>query len=54
MELRWYIQEIEKESISSWVSNGTQKYTERHAPILQYSWDGVEWNNVPEVVIKTN
>ena len=50
MQLRWYIQETEKDVTSSWVSGIKQKYWERSKPVLQYSTDGVEWKDVSSIV----
>ena len=51
-QLRYLIEETTEFAPQSWCSTGKEKITVRSKPILQYSYDAVEWLEVPTVVIQ--
>lgn len=51
-QIRYLIIESKEQVSSSWCSNGKQVNTVRAKPVLQYTLDGDNWNNVPTHIEK--
>ncbi len=51
-QLRWLVQEKQEEWYGSWNTSNEKQYRMIHSkPVLQFSNNGVEWIDVPLVII---